>query len=169
MFIGNLPLSITEETIWEFFGSCGQVTNVRIVRDKTTNLGKGFGYVTFADKSTIELALQLAGTDCGGRPIRINKCTKEGFHKETQLFKEKKKQMQESAITDDKSTQKQPLGVIKSFKQNTGMMTKPAIAAKNNSTGGPRKPVRIIKPTERTMHGASVRKPIFNKSKRPTK
>jgi RNA recognition motif-containing protein len=169
VFIGNLPLSISEETIWEFFGSCGQVINVRIVRDKTTNLGKGFGYVTFADKSTIELALQLAGTDCGGRPIRINKCTKEGFHKETQLFKEKKKQMIEAANTDGNSTQKQPLGVIKSFKQNTDKVTKPAFAAKNKSFDGPRKPVRIVKPTERNMPGVSIRKPIHNKFKRTTK
>lgn len=90
VFIGNLPFNISEEIVWEFFGTCGQVTNVRLVRDRKTNLGKGFGYVTFADKSSIELALQLVGTECAGRQIRISKCTKEGYHKETQLHKLKR-------------------------------------------------------------------------------
>lgn len=90
VFIGNLPFNISEEKVWDFFGTCGQVTNVRLVRDRKTNLGKGFGYVTFAEKSAIELALQLAGSECAGRQIRISKCTKEGYHKETQLHKLKR-------------------------------------------------------------------------------
>jgi nucleolar protein 12 len=90
IFIGNLPFNISEEKVWDFFGTCGQVTNVRLVRDRKTNLGKGFGYVTFAEKSSIELALQLAGSECAGREIRISKCTKEGYHKETQLHKLKR-------------------------------------------------------------------------------
>lgn len=97
IFIGNLPLNVNEEVIWDFFGTCGSITNVRLIRDKKTNLGKGFGYVTFADKGSIDLALQLAGTDCAGRPIRISKCQKEGFHKETQAFKEKKRLEKEQA------------------------------------------------------------------------
>ncbi len=106
IFIGNIPLSISDEAIWDFFATCGQVTNVRIVRDKKTALGKGFGYVTFKDKSSIELALQLAGTDCGGRPIRIAKCTKEGFHKETKLYQEKKKAASTAKILQTEAVKK---------------------------------------------------------------
>lgn len=95
VFVGNLPLTISEETLWEFFATCGQISNVRVIRDKTTNLGKGFGYVAFTEKAALEMALQLAGTDCAGRPIRISKCTKEGFHKETQLFKQKRQELAE--------------------------------------------------------------------------
>ena len=103
IFIGNLPLNVNEEAVWDFFGTCGQITNVRLIRDKKTNLGKGFGYVSFADKSCIDLALQLSGTDCAGRPIRISKCQKEGFHKETKVFKEKKRLEKEklSGTSDD--------------------------------------------------------------------
>ena len=105
VFIGNLPFNISEEKVWEFFGTCGQVTNVRLVRDRKTNLGKGFGYVTFADKSSIELALQLVGSECAGRQIRISKCTKEGYHKETQLHK-LKRNAQSNPESMEKATKK---------------------------------------------------------------
>jgi len=29
------------------FAECGEIDNVRIIRDKTTGVGKGFGYIVF--------------------------------------------------------------------------------------------------------------------------
>ena len=37
----------TEEGLWRVFGKCGNVTNVRVVRDEVTRVGKGFGFVEF--------------------------------------------------------------------------------------------------------------------------
>ena len=36
-----------------FYRRCGQVTSVRVVRDKTTGIGKGFAYVLFTDTSGV--------------------------------------------------------------------------------------------------------------------
>lgn len=47
VFVGNLTFTANEEAVRQFFSSCGEVDNVRLVRDKKTNLGKGFGYVLF--------------------------------------------------------------------------------------------------------------------------
>jgi nucleolar protein 12 len=47
IFIGNLPFAVSEEQVYEKFSDCGEIVNVRIVRDKSTNVGKGFGYVEF--------------------------------------------------------------------------------------------------------------------------
>ncbi len=33
-----------EETLWKAFSDCGEVTNVRLVRDAKTNLGKGIDH-----------------------------------------------------------------------------------------------------------------------------
>ncbi len=79
VFIGNLSMEIEEEPVWRFFGQVGHVTNVRLIRDKVTNLGKGIGYVTFASKDSVELALKLAGNVLEKRPIRISRCCKAGM------------------------------------------------------------------------------------------
>ena len=47
MFVGNLPFDVQDEDIYTHFARCGEVEFVRIIRDKKTNIGKGFGYVQF--------------------------------------------------------------------------------------------------------------------------
>ena len=79
IFIGNLPMDLEEEPVWVLFGKCGAVTNVRLVRDRVTNMGKGIGYVTFASKDSVDLALKLTGTMLGNRPVRVSPCAKIGM------------------------------------------------------------------------------------------
>ncbi|VVC29724.1 Hypothetical protein CINCED_3A018490 [Cinara cedri] len=59
IFIGNLPYGIQEDEIWEFFRECGVVSAVRVVRDSTTGVSKGFGFVDFESKECVEFAMQL--------------------------------------------------------------------------------------------------------------
>lgn len=42
-----LPADISNDAVREHFAVCGGVVAVRIVRDRKTGLGKGFGYVLF--------------------------------------------------------------------------------------------------------------------------
>ena len=79
IFIGNLPMDLEEEPVWQLFGKCGTVSNVRLIRDKVTNMGKGIGYVTFTSKDSVDVALKLAGTKLGNRPVRVSPCSKIGM------------------------------------------------------------------------------------------
>lgn len=74
MFIGNLTFDIQEEPIWKLFSECGEVVNVRIIRDSKTNLGKGFGYVTFKERSSVALALEMKDTLVNKRKLRVFRC-----------------------------------------------------------------------------------------------
>ncbi len=47
-----------------------------MIRDRDTGLGKGFGYVNFLDKASVELALKKDGDDFNNRPLRISRCVK---------------------------------------------------------------------------------------------
>lgn len=38
---------IKEEVLSKFFSLCGEVQNVRVIRDSITGIGKGFGYILF--------------------------------------------------------------------------------------------------------------------------
>ena len=42
-----MGVELTEATLREHFEGCGAVTAVRLIRDKNTGLGKGFGYILF--------------------------------------------------------------------------------------------------------------------------
>jgi nucleolar protein 12 len=78
VFVGNIPLDISEETLWKAFADCGAITSVRVIRDKSTGKGKGFAYIAFKDRETVKMGLLLDGTEIGGRKIRVQKCSKPG-------------------------------------------------------------------------------------------
>ncbi|KAL4507249.1 hypothetical protein ABPG72_002042 [Tetrahymena utriculariae] len=69
IFVGNLSFKTDEETLLDFFTSCGKVVNVRIARYEGKS--KGFGHVQFEDKSGVENALQKSGEYIDGRVIKI--------------------------------------------------------------------------------------------------
>lgn len=48
-----------EEGLWRTFSKAGKVENVRMVRDKTTRIGKGFAYVQFTNENAVEAALLM--------------------------------------------------------------------------------------------------------------
>lgn len=63
-----------EEDLWDFFKDSGDIENVRIIRDRKTNLGKGFAYVTFQDRASVDVALRLHDTKMGTRKMRVVRC-----------------------------------------------------------------------------------------------
>lgn len=72
--MGNLPFTADEEKLRSCFGDCGDVESVRIIRDAKTGIGKGFGFVTFSDKSGVMFAVkQNRKIELGGRKLRVFK------------------------------------------------------------------------------------------------
>ncbi|CAE6499207.1 unnamed protein product [Rhizoctonia solani] len=62
------PLNPIATKIW--------VKNVRIIRDKATQLGKGFGYVQFVDRSSADeiLAMEPGTIKLAKRKLRVQRC-----------------------------------------------------------------------------------------------
>ncbi|XP_070179319.1 RNA-binding protein 34-like isoform X2 [Littorina saxatilis] len=75
VFVGNLPFAIEEEVIRKHFEDCGTIENVRVIRDRNTNLGKGFCYILFESKDSVSLALKLQKFTLQGRELRIQRCS----------------------------------------------------------------------------------------------
>ncbi|KAJ7478622.1 hypothetical protein B0H11DRAFT_1279696 [Mycena galericulata] len=110
VFVGNLDFGAREDDVREFFegvvaGERGPaptptdeavegttapvggrwVLGVRLVRDRETQLGKGFGYVRFVDRECVDEILALAKTDEGRaklkfakRALRVQRCRAPG-------------------------------------------------------------------------------------------
>ncbi|VDM34110.1 unnamed protein product [Hydatigera taeniaeformis] len=82
VFVSNLPFSTNEEELQSIFAKCGELVSIRLVRDYAGK-SKGFGYVEFADASSVAAALELdrlpigSGTGDGGgggRPMFVSVC-----------------------------------------------------------------------------------------------
>ncbi|XP_040581790.1 RNA-binding protein 34 [Lepeophtheirus salmonis] len=71
VFVGNLDFSVNEEELRSHFLVCGAVSNIRLVRDKSTGIGKGFGFINFMDSDGVLNALELNHTELKGRKIRV--------------------------------------------------------------------------------------------------
>lgn len=74
VFLGNLPFTVDEEAVRGQFSDCGDIESVRLVRDAKTGVGKGFGFVTFKDRSGVLFALKKNGkAELDGRALRVHK------------------------------------------------------------------------------------------------
>ncbi|NXS33842.1 RBM34 protein, partial [Pomatostomus ruficeps] len=73
VFLGNLSYDICDDAVREHFHVCGDVVGVRVVRDRRTGLGKGFGYVLFENTDAVHLALKLNNSVLMGRKIRVQR------------------------------------------------------------------------------------------------
>ncbi|XP_048341924.1 RNA-binding protein 34 isoform X2 [Sphaerodactylus townsendi] len=84
VFVGNLPYDIDDDTVRQHFSECGTVTGVRIVRDRNTGIGKGFGYVLFKDTDAVHLALKLNNSEIKGRKLRVKHCIEKAQQKSSE-------------------------------------------------------------------------------------
>lgn len=87
VFIGNLPLKVQENAVREFFDECGHIQGIRLIRDSTTGIGKGFGFVSFGTRDGVILALEKNGADFEGREMRVKKAGKETEKREKRARK----------------------------------------------------------------------------------
>ncbi|XP_077096418.1 RNA-binding protein 34 [Siphateles boraxobius] len=76
IFVGNLPYDVSELPLREHFEECGTVEAVRLVRDRDSGMGKGFGYVLFESPDSVMLALKLNGSTLLERRIRVKRSVK---------------------------------------------------------------------------------------------
>ncbi|KAG5855579.1 hypothetical protein ANANG_G00050560 [Anguilla anguilla] len=76
IFVGNLPYDVNELPLRTHFEDCGKVEAVRLVRDRHSGMGKGFGYVLFESADAVQLALKLDGSELAGRKIRVKRSVK---------------------------------------------------------------------------------------------
>ena len=74
VFVGGLPYSADDEEVRELFTKYGDVESVRVVREPKTGTGKGFGFVTYLDRSGVMFALQhRRGIELNGKKLRVMK------------------------------------------------------------------------------------------------
>jgi cold-inducible RNA-binding protein len=73
LYVGNLPYSITEQSIRDAFSKCGTVDSVALITDRDTGQSKGFGFVEMSNDAEAQAAIaELNGSSLEGRQIKVN-------------------------------------------------------------------------------------------------
>ncbi|MFZ6035191.1 MAG: RNA recognition motif domain-containing protein [Patescibacteria group bacterium] len=73
LYVGNLPWSVTNDSLKELFVAYGEVVEAVVITDRMSGRSKGFGFVTFADEAVAEkAAAEMNGKDVEGRKIVVN-------------------------------------------------------------------------------------------------
>jgi nucleolysin TIA-1/TIAR len=73
LYLGNLHPFVSEDTLREVFNNCEGVTELKVIRDKVTQVSAGYGFARFSDQDAAAAALEKVGK-CVlfGQEARIN-------------------------------------------------------------------------------------------------
>jgi RNA recognition motif-containing protein len=73
LYVGNLPYSVSEQSLQDTFGQCGTVESVNVITDRDTGQSKGFGFIEMSSDAEAQKAIQeLNGSSIDGREIKVN-------------------------------------------------------------------------------------------------
>jgi len=76
VFVKNLPYEAGEDEVGDYFSTCGEILEVRLVYHPVQKYFKGFGYVDFKTVSGAKNAVAMSGKMYRGRPLRIDSETR---------------------------------------------------------------------------------------------
>lgn len=74
IFVGGIPLSLTEDELREYFSSYGNVVEHQIMLDHKTMRSRGFGFVTFENEDAVEKIFADGQMhELGGKQVEIKR------------------------------------------------------------------------------------------------
>lgn len=71
IYVGQVDYSATAEELEQHFHGCGAVNRVTILCDKFSGQPKGFAYIEFAEKESVDASMALEGSMFKGRQIKV--------------------------------------------------------------------------------------------------
>jgi hypothetical protein len=78
LFVGDLAGEVTDDTLFRAFSKYGTLVKARVIRDKKTNLSKGYGFVSFSTpEDFLKSWKEMNGKYIGSHPIKLRKATTE--------------------------------------------------------------------------------------------
>jgi len=71
IYVGQVDYEATAEELKAHFSPCGTINRVTIMCDKLTGQAKGFAYIEFLDKESVDNALKLDDSTFKGRQLKV--------------------------------------------------------------------------------------------------
>lgn len=79
IYVANISWDASEDDLEQFFNRYGNVTSVKIIKDRETNKSRGFGFVDLEGDGSTAIA-ELDGKDFLGRPLKVNEARPKAEH-----------------------------------------------------------------------------------------
>lgn len=74
IYVGGLHVNITEEMVRSVFEPFGPIVKLELMRDRTTNISRGYAFITYASTKDGQHAVQcLDGFELAGKNLRVSK------------------------------------------------------------------------------------------------
>lgn len=71
IYIGNVDYGATADELEQHFHGCGSMNRITIQRNKFDGHPKGFAYIEFVDRDSVQTAMALDDSLFRGRPIKV--------------------------------------------------------------------------------------------------
>lgn len=73
LYVGNLPYSVTDQSLTETFSECGSVQSAKVIMDRDSGRSKGFAFVEMStDAEAAESINRFNGFSIDGRAINVS-------------------------------------------------------------------------------------------------
>ncbi|OLL22370.1 Cleavage stimulation factor subunit 2 [Neolecta irregularis DAH-3] len=96
VFVGNIPYDLTEQQLTDIFNEVGPVANFRLLFDRDTGKGKGYGFCEYHDPETAASAVRnLNNYDINGRQLRVDYADNETAKSAREAPQQKQPQLQQ--------------------------------------------------------------------------
>jgi RNA recognition motif-containing protein len=72
IYVGNLTPDTTEDELREAFGSFGEITTIKIIRDGATGESRGFGFIEMSSEDQAKAAIDgMNGKELKGNALHV--------------------------------------------------------------------------------------------------
>ncbi len=73
LFVGGLSWDTDDASLLSAFQPFGEVREAKVITDRDTGRSRGFGFVTFSDRTSAQNAIEaMDGAAIDGRNVRVN-------------------------------------------------------------------------------------------------
>lgn len=73
LYVGNLPYTVTDDQLNQYFAEAGTVISATVIIDKFSGKSKGFGFVEFENDDDANKAIEMFnGKEFEGRALVVN-------------------------------------------------------------------------------------------------
>ena len=104
LFVSNLHISITNQDLFEHFKRYGELRHAYVIYHPSTGVSRGFGYIHYQKKESVEKALQAEGANSS----KSFKCERYSMNVKKDQDKKRKKQSQDDESSDFTSFKEKP-------------------------------------------------------------
>jgi RNA recognition motif-containing protein len=72
LYVGNIPWSISEGDLEQFFTQHGEVLDCRIITERATGRSRGYGFIEVNDEDVEQILEKTNGVEMDGRKLVVN-------------------------------------------------------------------------------------------------